>query len=295
MRTYDIVARLGGDEFSVLIQNVKNINEIIPLIEKINAVFEEPFNINNNSMNLTVSIGISLYPDDGQTVETLLRNADMAMYKAKDSGKDTYMFFNVNMKEELIRRVKIESMIPIALKNNEFILYYQPQYETKTSKLRGFEALIRWNSPELGFLSPLEFIPIAEESGLIVQIGEWVLKTAAQMGKKIREIYGAQVMMSVNISPIQLKQKNFINLVLEAISKSGINPELLELEVTESVLIDSYENSIEILNELKKIGISIALDDFGTGYSSLSYLKKLPINLLKIDKCFIDEIETTNR
>lgn len=295
VRTCDIIARLGGDEFSILIENVENSNQIMPLIEKINAVFQKPFNINNNSMNLTASIGISLYPDDGQTVENILTNADMAMYKSKDLGKDTYMFYNANMKEEFIRRVKIENMIPIALKNNEFILYYQPQYETKTSKLRGFEALIRWNSPELGFLSPLEFIPIAEESGLIVQVGEWVLKNALQMGRKIREIYGAQIVMSVNISPIQLKQKNFINLVLEVISESGINPELLELEVTESVLIDSYENSIEILNELRKIGISIALDDFGTGYSSLSYLKKLPINLLKIDKCFIDEIETTDR
>ncbi|PRR81524.1 sensor domain-containing protein [Clostridium vincentii] len=292
MRKDDILARLGGDEFSVLIENVKNKDEIIPLIEKINTVFEDPFNINNNLINLTVSMGISVYPDDGQTVGALLKNADMAMYKAKYLGKDTFMLFNIKMKEELTRKVKIESMIPIALKNNEFILYYQPQYETKTGKLRGFEALIRWNSPELGFLNPLEFISIAEESGLIVQIGEWVLKTAAIMGKKISEIYDTQVMMSVNISPIQLKQKNFVNLVIEAISNSGINPKLLELEVTEGVLIDSYDNSIEILNKLKEIGISIALDDFGTGYSSLSYLKKLPINVLKIDKCFIDEIES---
>lgn len=294
MRKDDILARLGGDEFSVLIENVKNRGEIIPLIEKINTVFEDHFNINNNLINLTVSMGISVYPEDGQTVGALLKNADMAMYKAKYSGKDTFMLFNIKMKEELTRKVKIESMIPIALKNNEFILYYQPQYETKTGKLRGFEALIRWNSPELGFLNPLEFISIAEESGLIVQIGEWVLKTAAIMGKKISEVYDTQVMMSVNISPIQLKQKNFVNLVIEAISNSGINPKLLELEVTEGVLIDSYDNSIEILNKLKEIGISIALDDFGTGYSSLSYLKKLPINLLKIDKCFIDEIESRN-
>ena len=196
VRTCDIIARLGGDEFSILIENVENSNQIMPLIEKINAVFQKSFNINNNSMNLTASIGISLYPDDGQTVENILTNADMAMYKSKDLGKDTYMFYNANMKEEFIRRVKIENMIPIALKNNEFILYYQPQYETKTSKLRGFEALIRWNSPELGFLSPLEFIPIAEESGLIVQVGEWVLKNALQMGRKIREIYGAQIVIA---------------------------------------------------------------------------------------------------
>ncbi|MDD7795453.1 EAL domain-containing protein [Clostridium sp. 'White wine YQ'] len=291
----NLIARLGGDEFSILFENINKVTDIIDVVEDINKLFTDDFNINENFINLSASIGISVYPDDGQTAEDLMKNSETAMYRAKELGKNTYQIFNVNMKEELIKKISIEGMIRTGLKKKEFLLYYQPQYQAKTRKLRGFEALIRWNNPVVGFLSPLEFIPIAEETGLIVQLGEWVLNTAAEMYKNIKDKYGIEVIMSVNISPIQLRQKNFVNLVLGVIDRLKIKPENLELEITESVFIDNFDNSIETLKRLRNYGIRIALDDFGTGYSSLSYLKKLPISILKIDKSFVDEIDENNK
>ncbi|MBL4930736.1 EAL domain-containing protein [Clostridium paridis] len=291
----NLIARLGGDEFSILFENINKVTDIIEIVENINNLFVDDFNINENFINLSASIGISVYPDDGQTAEDLMKNSETAMYRAKELGKNTYQIFNVNMKEELIKKISIEGMIRNGLKKKEFLLYYQPQYQAKTRKLRGFEALIRWDNPAVGFLSPLEFIPIAEETGLIVQLGEWVLNTAAEMYKKIKDMYGIEVIMSVNISPIQLRQKNFVNLVLGVIDRLKIKPENIELEITESVFIDNFDNSIETLKRLRNYGIRIALDDFGTGYSSLSYLKKLPISILKIDKSFVNEIDENNK
>lgn len=294
MRKGDTVARISGDEFSVLIKNVENPDGIIPIIHNILNVFYETFHILNSSVNMTSSIGVSIFPDDGDLPEDLIRSSDIAMYKAKDLGKNKYQFFNVYMKNELIKKLDIEVKLRTAIKNEEFVLYYQPQFDAKTKKLRGLEALIRWNNPELGFLSPLEFISIAEETGLISEIGDWVLNTACAYGKKINDTYGNNITVAVNISPVQLKLTNFYDSVIYAINKSGIKPSNLELEVTENVLIDNFEFSLEIFNDLKKYGVSLSLDDFGTGYSSLSYLKKLPIDLLKIDKSFIDEINMLN-
>lgn len=294
IRDCDIVARLSGDEFSIIINDMNNLDESIQIIEKILKVFHEPFHIGNSSINMTSSIGVSVFPNDGEKVEDLIRSADSAMYKAKENGKNCYKFFNVGMKNEIIRKLNIEVMLRKGIAEGEFVLYYQPQFDAKTKKLRGLEALIRWNNPELGFLSPLEFIPIAEETGLITTIGEWVLETACSFATKINKVYGGNIIMAVNISPIQLKQNDFYDIVTKVIEKTGINPENLELEVTENIFIDNFDFAIKILNDLKRYGVKIALDDFGTGYSSLSYLKKLPIDLLKIDKSFIDEVNVSN-
>lgn len=288
------VARLSGDEFALFIENVKQESNVIPILERIKSILKEPFWINENLINLTASIGVSIYPDNGESAEELINNADTAMYRAKQSGKNGYRFFSIKMKENILRRINIELLLKKALINNEFLLYYQPQYYTETGRIRGFEALIRWNSPEIGFLNPIEFIPIAEESGLIIEIGEWVLNTASRVCKKFQKRCNCELIMAVNISPIQLKQKGFQNMVLKVIESSGLKPTNLELEVTENILIDSYDNVAHVLRSLNEHGVGIALDDFGTGYSSLSYLRKLPINLLKIDKAFIQEIGLLN-
>ena len=243
---------------------------------------------------MTSSIGASVFPIDGVQAEELIRSADIAMYKAKEIGKNRYKFFNISMKKELLRKLNIEVMLRRGISEEEFILYYQPQFDAKTKNLRGFEALIRWNSKELGFLGPLEFIPIAEETGLISVIGEWVLESACCFANKINRTYGSNVIMAVNISPVQLKQTDFYEIVTNVIDRTGINPANVELEVTENIFIDNFDFALKILNDLKAYGVKIALDDFGTGYSSLSYLKKLPIDLLKIDKSFIDEINVSN-
>lgn len=289
----DTAARLSGDEFSLLLEDVKHEDEIVYFLKRIRSVFEEPFNIQNGTISLTASIGVSVYPDDGETNEELINNATTAMYKAKAFGKNRYNFFDYRMKHDLLRKIYIDRSLRKAIKNNEFILFYQPQY-TVYRELRGFEALVRWNSPEMGFMNPSEFIPIAEESGLINQIGEWVLNTAVHTCKKFEDKYGLGIIMAVNISPVQLGQKDFIETVIKVIESSGIKPTSLELEVTESSFIDCYDDISHKLQRLKEVGVRVALDDFGTGYSSLSYLKKLPINLLKIDKSFIQEIDFIN-
>ena len=292
----DTAARINGDEFSLLIRDVETEGSISSCLERLISVFDEPFKINENMIYLTASLGVSIYPDDGDTEEELMNNANTAMYKAKELGKNKYLLFDFKMKEDLWQKINIELLLMKAIKNNEFSIYYQPQYTVGTGKLtlRGFEALIRWSSPELGFLNPMEFIPIAEETGLITQIGEWVLRTATSTCKKFEDRYDCELIMAVNISPIQLKRSEFQDMVLKAIEDSGLKPTSLELEVTESVFIDSYDIIANKLSDIKELGIGIALDDFGTGYSSLSYLRKLPINLLKIDKSFVQEIDSLN-
>ena len=288
------VARLGRDEFSFLIDDVKQQEGIVALLEKVKTSFSKPFRINNHTINQTASIGVSMFPEDGDTAEEIMRSADTAMYKAKGMGKNNYQFFNIEMKKDLLRKTNISGLLSNAIENNEFVLHYQPQYAVETGELRGFEALLRWNSPEMGFLSPMEFIPIAEETGLIIQIGEWVLNTACSICEKYETIYGCDLVMAVNISPIQLRQKNFGNMVIKALKATGLKSRSLELEVTEGIFIDSFDIIADELRVLKEIGVKTALDDFGTGYSCLSYLKRLPINLLKIDKAFVQEIDFLN-
>ena len=288
------VARINGDEFSLLIGDVKPECDISPFIERVISIFKDQFRVNENMVHLTASVGVSIYPDDGDTEEELMNNARIAMYKAKELGKNRYQLFSLKMKEELWQKINIELLLMKAIKNNEFVVYYQPQYtaENRKLKLRGFEALIRWNSPELGFVNPMDFIPIAEKTGLITQIGEWVLNTACTTCKKLEGKYGCDLIMAVNISAIQLRRSEFHEIVLKALEVSNLKPFSLELEVTESIFIDNYDDAANQLRGVKKLGVGIALDDFGTGYSSLSYLRKLPIDLLKIDKSFVHDIDS---
>ena len=290
----NMVARLGGDEFSFLIDQVKQQEGIVALLKRVKSSFVESFRINDHTINLTASIGISMFPEDGDSAEEIMKSADTAMYKAKEIGKNDYQFFNMRMKEDLVRKTTISKLLRNAILHNEFVLHYQPQYIVETGELRGFEALLRWNSSEMGFLNPMEFIPIAEETGLIIQIGEWVLNTACCTCKKFETIYGCELVMAVNISPIQLRQKDFREMVMKALKTTGLKAHSLELEITEGIFIDSYDSIVDELRVLKKLGVKTALDDFGTGYSSLSYLKRLPINLLKIDKSFVQEIDFLN-
>lgn len=290
VRQYETLARFSGDEFTLFIQDIAHSDEVGGFIERVKAAFCSLFMVQGNSIHTSVSMGISIFPDDGHDVNELLKNADTAMYKVKESGRNGYQFYNQQIREEISFRVAIENNLRYAIDNGELWLQYQPQFSGQGRKIRGMEALVRWNSKELGALPPLHFIPIAEDSGLIVPIGEWVLKTACKQNKHWHDTYKLRTVISVNISAVQLKHKDFLVQVRQALFESGLAPEYLELEITESVLIESFAAVIEVLHEIRKMGIKIALDDFGTGYSSLSYLKKLPINTLKIDKLFVEDI-----
>lgn len=292
MRDYDTVARVGEDKFLLLFQNLTNNNELFPIINRINAVLGESCNVDGHQLNIMASVGISVFPDDGDNPEDLLMNVDQAMYKAKELGKNCYYFFNDSLREEFKGKIKLKTMLNNAISNHEFVLYYQPRYEARTRRLRSFEALIRWNNPEVGLLMPVEFIPFAEETGLIVPIGSWVINTACQVCYKLNKVYGLNLNMSVNISSIQLKQKDFHEVISNAINNSGIEVSNLELEVPESVFKD-LNKAVSVLKVLKDDGIRITLTDFGTGKLSISDLKKLPINMVKLDKEFIHEIDQT--
>ncbi|HWQ43800.1 MAG TPA: GGDEF domain-containing phosphodiesterase [Desulfosporosinus sp.] len=245
-------------------------------------------------MKITTSIGISVFPDDGINAEEILINVDEAMYKAKELGKSRYHFFDNRMKEGLDQKIKLETMLKNAISNHEFVLHYQPQYEARTRRLRGFEALIRWNNPEVGLVMPMDFIPFAEETAFVVPIGKWVIDTACKVCNTINNSYGLNLYMSVNISAIQLKQTDFKESVMNAIINSGIEASNLELEVTESCFIENFDNVVSVLKALQDEGIRITLTDFGTGNLALSHLKNMPINMVKLDKEFIDEIDQSN-
>ncbi|HEY3423669.1 MAG TPA: EAL domain-containing protein [Negativicutes bacterium] len=289
-----IVAKLGGDEFIVLLTEVGGRSLAREHAEKIMQLFESPFVINNNSFHISASIGIALCPDDGTDVDELLKNADTAMNKVKESGKRSYRFFESTMNDAVVEKINLDRYLRAAIANHEFILYYQPQINILTGKMTGFEALIRWLSPEYGMISPLKFISLAEESGLILPIGEWVLRTACLFNKNLQDKGCGTFYVSVNISVVQLIQDNFINMVVDILQETGLSPTFLELEITETVLMDSFESNVQKLETLKAMGIKISLDDFGKGYSSLNYLKQLPITTLKIDKSFIDDITSDN-
>ncbi|MDP4176979.1 MAG: EAL domain-containing protein [Bacillota bacterium] len=290
----DLIGRIGGDEFALLIQRPLKNDEIIEYIESIKTSLNQPFQIGNFVLNTSASFGVSIFPDDGQTSDELLKNADMAMYKVKSSGKNDINFFNKELKELILKKIDLENNLRSAQDYNEIYVVFQPQYTTNTKKLRGFEALVRWQSPKLGLINPDTMIPIAEETGIIISLGEWILKNACIKFKEISSNLNADVILSVNISTIQFMKPTFVDMVKKVLSETDFDPCKLELEVTESVFISSAEYAARIFEKLKEIGIHIALDDFGTGYSSLSYLHKLPIDILKIDKSFIDELNHYN-
>lgn len=286
--------RFGGDEFVILFKDAGGTDEVIRYAEGLVQGFKEPFQLNASVVHLSATIGIAEYPENGADAEELLKNADIAMYKAKQAGKGGYVIYGQEMQRHFDERMIIEKHLRSAIANNELSLHYQPLADTGTGDIWGFEALIRWNSPVLGFVSPLSFIRIAEDCRLIVPIGEWVLRSACRFTLDLHNQGYEGYHISVNISVIQLMQEDFTEMVLAVLRDTGLAPEYLELEITESIFMGSFEAISSKLEALKRMGIGIALDDFGTGYSSLSYLKQLPITTLKIDKSFIDNIDTPN-
>jgi diguanylate cyclase (GGDEF)-like protein/PAS domain S-box-containing protein len=289
------VARLAGDEFTVLIKNVQNQHEIIKACSELINVYNNPFELCQKHVYVSSSIGIALIPDDGVEENVLFRNADTAMYRAKASGKNRYCFFDKKMRDELMRKTNIEKHLRQAIKRQELSIYYQPQMDIKNERLRGFEALLRWKDNEIGDISPVEFIPIAEETGLIIPIGEWVLKNVCNQIKEWKNKGYDFKQISVNISSIQLQEDNFLEQIKKILNESHVLPKYIKLEITETALIGSMDLCVSLLKKLREYGFEIALDDFGTGYSYFNYLKYLPINDLKIDKSFIDNISESYR
>jgi diguanylate cyclase (GGDEF)-like protein/PAS domain S-box-containing protein len=292
VREGDTVARMGGDEFSILLSPIKNVEDAALKVRNIVQSFEQPLVVGNQEFFLTTSMGISLYPLDGNDPETLLKNADTAMYSAKEKGGNTYQFYTSDMNEKALERLVLESNLHKALERDEFLVYYQPKVDLKTNQIVGTEALIRWRHPELGMISPVDFIPLAEETGLIIPIGEWVLRTACKQNKAWQDAGYKPIQVAVNLSGRQFQQENLVETIARILEETGLDPQYLELEITENIAMSDGNRVIETLNELRCLGLTLSIDDFGTGYSSLSYLSRFPIDTLKIDRSFVRHVTT---
>jgi diguanylate cyclase (GGDEF)-like protein/PAS domain S-box-containing protein len=291
IREVDTVVRLGGDEFVILLTNIEQVSDIYCSMQRILASVAMPCTINALDYVITCSIGISIYPDDGVAPNALLKNADSAMYKAKKAGRNNYQVYTEELNIALTERVTMEYRLRLAIEHEEFLLYYQPKVSFATGLICGAEALIRWQPPGEALIPPCKFIKIAEETGLIESIGEWVLLSACKKAKQWQQTMGRAVPIAVNVSPRQFRQPNLAQTVKNVLDRTQLDASLLELEITESSLIDDASKFIETLHSLKNIGVKLAIDDFGTGYSSLAYLKDFPIDRLKIDKVFVSNIE----
>jgi len=290
VREGDTVARLGGDEF-VLVLNDQNKEDVIfRAMQRVLNKVSEPMTIDGQELYITCSAGVSLYPADAPDVETLLKNADVAMYRAKEHGRNNFQFYTPEMNDLANERLALEHSLRRALERNELLLHYQPKVNLETGMIVGAEALLRWQHPEWGLIAPERFIPIAEETGLIVQIGAWVIRTACNQARLWQDAGLPPVIMSVNLSARQFRQESFVKVVTQILHETGLKPEQLEMELTESMLMHNANAAISILAGLKSIGVRLSLDDFGTGYSSLSYLSRLPIDTLKIDRSFVQHI-----
>ena len=292
VREMDTVCRQGGDEFMVLLTEIDKAEDAAHIAMKIVNAMSNAHLVEDTRLIVTFSIGISIYPDDAVDSQLMIKNADAAMYHAKEKGRNNYQFFTPDMNAEASERMVLESDLRHAVQQNEFVLHYQPQIDNNNGKIIGMEALIRWQQPDKGLISPAKFIPIAEYCGLINSIGEWVLKTACNQNKKWQDEGLLKVPVAVNISALQFHQKNFKESIAHALSESGLEPRYLELEITEGVTVKDIESTVRLLNELKLMGVLISIDDFGTGYSSLSYLKRFPIDKLKVDQSFVRDIST---
>ncbi|MDD2356838.1 MAG: EAL domain-containing protein [Thiovulaceae bacterium] len=289
LREEDILARFGGDEFIILLPNI-DMNGVSQVAQKLLDTFKKSFDIDGNELSISVSIGIALYPNDGVDFDTLYKNADTAMYRAKKEGRNGFYFFTDEMQKNSIRHLELSNALRHALERNQFQLHYQPQFSTEKRTIIGAEVLLRWNHPELGNISPAEFIPMAEENGTILSIGEWVLRTAVKSAKRWMNGGMEPIIMAVNLSAIQFRTRNLPDLVANILKETGLPPEYLELELTEGVAMQDPQRAISMMNEIHSKGVRMSIDDFGTGYSSLSYLKKFNIYKLKIDQSFIRDI-----
>ena len=283
LREGDTLARLGGDEFAILQGSIKQPSDVIALADRTCEASNAPFDLDGHQVVVGVSIGIAIAPTDAVHADQLLRNADMALYRAKADGRGAYRFFEPEMDALMQARRVLEVDLRKALVNGEFQVYYQPIVDLENQAVTGVEALIRWNHPERGLIAPLEFIPLAEETGLIVPIGEWVLRQACSEAVK----WPSHISLAVNLSPAQFKLRNLLQIVIGALAQSGISPRRLELEITESVLLVDNAATLQTLHQLRNLGVRISMDDFGTGYSSLSYLRSFPFDKIKIDQSFI--------
>jgi diguanylate cyclase (GGDEF)-like protein/PAS domain S-box-containing protein len=292
VRESDTVVRLGGDEFVLLLTGLNKIEDISESMQRVMVAVANPCHIEERDFIVSCSIGISIYPDDGRDTSTLLKFADSAMYKSKQSGRNTFQFYTEELNKLLMERVDMEYRMRLALKNEEFLLHYQPKLDFATGKICGAEALIRWQPPGQSMISPASFIPIAEETGLIEDIGRWVLRAACRQAVKLKELYGIALPIAVNVSPRQFRQSGLVQSVREVLAETSLDPSCLELEITESSLVHDTGSFIKTLHELKSLGVKLAIDDFGTGYSSMAYLKDFPVDRLKIDQVFVSHLET---
>jgi diguanylate cyclase (GGDEF)-like protein/PAS domain S-box-containing protein len=289
-REQDTVARLGGDEFIVVLSSIKEAADAAVAAERVAHAISKEFNLRGRVLNITCSIGISMYPDHGEDPETLIKNADAAMYCSKEGGRNTFRYFTKEMNTEVLERLTLESSLHTALEKQQLYLMYQPQIDVATGRITCCEALVRWQHPDHGLVPPDRFIGIAENSGMIVPIGEWVLRTACAQAKVWQQEKDKAVPVAVNVSAVQFRQEGFCDMIKAALQDTGLDPRYLELELTESLLLSNEDVMFEVLGELQKMGVKLAIDDFGTGYSSLNYLKRIPVTKLKIDRTFIQDL-----
>jgi len=292
LREVDTVARLGGDEFALLLLGITHVEDAARIARKILETLKPSFTFEDHELRITASIGIALYPNDGEDAQTLLKNADTAMYQAKEQGRNSYKFYNPTMNATALERLALENSLRRALERGEFVVHYQPRVNLATGHIVGMEALVRWQHPELGLIPPSTFIPVAEETNLIVALGEWVLRTACAQNKAWQEAGFPPLCVSVNLSAHLFKKRNLVEMVAWAVRETGLDPDCLDLEVTEGTVMENAETTISTLRGLKGMGIRLSIDDFGTGYSSLNYLKRFPIDTLKIDQSFVQDIFT---
>jgi predicted signal transduction protein with EAL and GGDEF domain len=284
---------LGGDEFVMILQNISSQADVDTILDKITELLRKPMSIADREIQITASMGVALYPLHDDSIDGLICKADAAMYEVKQRGRNDSMVYSVEINQDNIARMSMETQLRMALDAGELSLYYQPQVMIPDYQVVGVEALMRWHHPELGMVSPAEFIPIAEETGLIIPIGDWLLREACSQQLRWVNMGLPPIRVAVNISAVQFQEPHFCERVKQIIEFTGIDPQYLELELTESVVMKSAEKAIEALTELRGLGIKLAIDDFGTGYSSLSYLRKFPIDRIKIDKSFIRNIKDT--
>jgi diguanylate cyclase (GGDEF)-like protein len=284
------VSRLGGDEFTILLSSIARAEDAADVARRILDCMPTPIFVDGHQLSTTGSIGIAIYPDDGQDVETLVRNADTAMYHAKSRGLNHFQFFDESMNSAVLRKLTLESRLAESLSRNELHLHYQPKVSLPGRELVGAEALLRWEHPDLGTISPKEIIPMSEESGFIVSLGEWILRRACKQIRAWREDGFDVPRIAVNISTRQLAERDFQDMVADALRESRLDPSDIELEVTETAILKDDEDTARMLRDLRSMGFRIALDDFGTGYSSLSYIRSFPLDVIKLDRCFVCEV-----
>ena len=296
IRANDIVARLGGDEFIVVLLDTTTVNDIENIGQNLLATLEQPYIINDQSVHCTASIGIANYPNDAVDINSLLRNADQAMYNAKAQGRNNIHFFTENMRTDFLKRIEIVKDLRTAIKQQQFHMVYQPIFNLSNNKVIKAEALIRWQHPEKGLISPLDFIPIAESTGLIIEISEWIFNEVAQKVKYWREAYCQELMISINTSPVQYKnQGQQITSWVNSLKERNLSPKAIAIEITENLLMENQTEVVKVLEQIRQQGVALSIDDFGTGYCSFSYLKNYTIDYLKIDKSFVQNMSADTK